>query len=264
MKLSQWLAELSTTQSSTAEKLADGDAEGLRRHLHLGLEEAANVLVEACRGRPGGMDLLPISLTKRVLIDHGRCEGLALAHLGGDAEEDPTWEMLRGTALDRFVKLWIHGGETDDPIGDVLAMLRAEGREHESAVLEGSLDDHRREDLLGLAESASELQELRALDARVEVFVGVELADGAVRLPGRIDVLSGGPGTSRPAAAIEVKSGRSERSQIHTGEVHHYAMLCSCDTAAPQPGSASGTRTAPWSRSTWRAPPRPLNDGCWT
>lgn len=43
---------------------------------------------------------------------------------------------------------------------------------------------------------------------RVEEPVRVRLADGAVTLGGRLDVLLGGPPTGRPGLVIEVKSGR--------------------------------------------------------
>jgi hypothetical protein len=65
------------------------------------------------------------------------------------------------------------------------------------------------------------------------VSVGAELAGGEVRLPGRVDVLLGGPGTGLPATVVEVKSAGSGHTYAHAEELRHYALLCALRHGRP-------------------------------
>jgi hypothetical protein len=206
------------------------DVEDLRDQL----ERAATAFVGAgspATGPEGAA--LPVVISKRVLGLHSRCEGAAVVALAGESEVVPDWPVLRGRALDRFVAHQIFRGAPDEPVGDLLAMLRA-GDESETAVaLEEALDPPRNEELAALAAAAGALRACTGRAPRVEVSVGAELADGDVRLPGRVDVLLGGPGTGFPATVVEVKSAGSGHTYAHAEELRHYALLCALRHGGP-------------------------------
>jgi hypothetical protein len=244
VELARWLSEIEVRLRSdpadrapvgaAARDLAD-DVPALRDQL----ERAAATFAAAMAAGPGspvgdqGRAALPVVLSKRLLGLHGRCEGAAVAALAGAGEAPPDWPMLRGRALDRFVAHQIFRGAPDDPVGDLLAMLRAGDESETAEALERALDPSRREELAALAAAAGALGPCAGWAPRVEVSVGAELAGGEVRLPGRVDVLLGGPGTGLPATVVEVKSAGSGHTYAHAEELRHYALLCALRHGRP-------------------------------
>ena len=187
------------------------------------LESAAAVLVAG--PAVGKLPWRPLQLTKRVLGLLGVCEGSALAALTPHfVDVDPGWPVLRGRALDVFVAFRALGGDVRDPVGDLDAVLRARGECAEAERIAEVLDGDRRADLAGLAAAAGDVRVERRWVPRVEVSLAAELADGTLYLPGRVDLMLGGPGTGLPAVVVEVKSGRFDRS--HMAELQHYSLLC--------------------------------------
>ncbi|MGH9211087.1 MAG: PD-(D/E)XK nuclease family protein [Acidimicrobiales bacterium] len=90
---------------------------------------------------------------------------------------------------------------------------------------------------------------------RVEEPVRVRLADGAVTLGGRLDMLLGGPPTQHPGLVVEVKSGRWQDTA--RADAHFYGLLLGLrDSVAPAAvvtvaaGDASGHDRPGRSRTT--------------
>jgi hypothetical protein len=229
VELSQWLSE-----SEAVEEPPGEDVERLSAQL----ETTAARLAGACADRAWPAWWSPLVLTKRVLLLHGRCEGAALASLGHRDEADGGWPVLRGRALDLLVAHRIFRGPCGDPAADLLEMLRGAGDAAEAELLGAALDRSRREELVALADAVAAFESCRGRAPRVEVSVGADLAGGAVRLPGRLDVLVGGPGTPWPAVVIEVKSTGSGHTYAHAEELRHYALLCALRHGRPPAGLA--------------------------
>ena len=229
MELSQWLSELGVAGETPGD-----DVERLRAEL----DASAARLVAACADRAWPTGWSPVVLPKRVLLLHGRCEGAALAALGHHDDDDGGWPVFRGRALDLLVAHQIFRGRSEDPVGDLVEMLRGGGEEEAAELLLGALDQPRRAELAVLGEAVVAFESCGARDARVEVTVAAELAGGSVRLPGRVDVLLGGPGTPWPAVVIEVKSTGSAHTYAHAEELRHYALLCALRHGRPPAGLA--------------------------
>ncbi len=181
----------------------------------------------------GGNPLGDVVLSKRTLAGFGQCAGAALASMRETSHPVAGWPMLRGRALDALVAHQIVSGTPEDPAAAVDEVLRTTGDDALADLLAVALDEdilgepdqRRRGELDELARSTAELVMDPSWVPRVEVTLAVDLAGGAVRLPGRIDLLLGGPGTARPAVVMEVKSGRPFLG-AHATELHHYALLC--------------------------------------
>lgn len=189
-----------------------------------GLEAAAADLVAALQGA-GGDPLGGLTLSKRTLDLFGRCPGRALAHMCGEDPPATGWPVVRGRVLDALVAFRVMRGRPGDPVADAAAVLEVSDDRASAAELAGELDPHRREELDALAAATSDLEIDPAWLPRVEVSTSVRLADGMVNLPGRIDLLLGGPGTGLPAVVVEVKSAQPSVGR-HAPELHHYSLLC--------------------------------------
>lgn len=195
------------------------------------LDHGAIDLGERIRAVPESA--LPINLAHRTLASIHRCEQLATSEIT-DADPAPdTWEMFRGKALDAYVCHVIHAGAVADPVEDLRSHwiakdlpLEVESLDHHLGVgglrVEGQEVNRRVGDLSALAASAGAFSQLRDLFPRVEVTLAWTAA-GVVRLPGRIDVLLGGPGTPLPAVLVEVKSGVHRAD--HAAQLRHYLMI---------------------------------------
>jgi len=235
MGVQAWLGSLD--QQATAS--ADAVAEVAEARRVLGVA-AAEVGARLAGTVPAA---LPLSVTKGRAGAMTTCEGQAVARWRSVTTDD--WAVLRGRALDAFVAHTVFGGPVADPVADAASVWEAQGNLADAETMRAlPPDGERAADLAELAAAAGRLRIDPSWVPRVEVRVGTTFgagADagagaGALRLAGRIDLLLGGPGTGRPAVAVEVKSGHSHSS--HLAEAYHYALLCALRHGAPPAGIA--------------------------
>jgi hypothetical protein len=202
---------------------ADADLPGLRA----GLEAAARDAAAVGGWHPDD----PLRLTKAVVADLLRCPRRALAPAEGGVTDD----VVAGLVVDAAAKLATLVPHRPPTVEDACAYLRALG--------DTTVDDH----LADRGEAAEPLRaELRArverlvaawprIDPawwpRVEDPVRVRLADGAVTVGGRIDVVLGGAPTERPAVLVEVKGGRWWDGM--RADAHLYALVVALRDGRP-------------------------------
>lgn len=198
---------------------ADGAAGADLPSLRAGLEAAACEAVAVGSWHAGD----PLRLTKAVVADLLRCPRRALAPGDGGVNDD----VVAGLVVDAAAKLATLVPQRPPTVEDACAYLRALG--------DTTVDDH----LVDRGDAAgSLLADLRARVARltaawpridpgwwprVEDPVRVRLADGAVTVGGRIDVVLGGAPTDRPGVLVEVKGGRWADGM--RADAHLYALL---------------------------------------
>lgn len=166
-----------------------------------------------------------MNVTQQLVATVHRCEELAVQEAGTVGSTD-SWALLRGRALDAYVCHVIHSGAVADPVEDLRSHWSATNRPADIEALEAQLGDGDTakmvEDLSLLAARAGAFGDVGEHAPRVEVSFAYTAGE-TIRLPGRIDVLLGGPGTEGPAALVEVKSG-TPRSD-HAAQLRHYVML---------------------------------------
>lgn len=170
----------------------------------------------------------PLRLSKGPLAWLLRCPRRALIGpelSGGPSNLD---DLAIGLIVDATAKLAVLSPRQPIDVDNALAFLAASGDE----TLQHHLDDLGPQAAAGLlAEAGARVDRLLAdwptIDPgwwpRVEEPVRVRLAEGAVVVSGRLDLLLGGPPTDRPGLVVEVKSGR-----WHDGvraDAHLYALL---------------------------------------
>lgn len=165
----------------------------------------------------------PLRLAKSTVTWLLRCPRRALAGPGTAAGDD----LVAGLAVDAAAKLATLVPQRRPTTDDALAFLAATG--------DGTAGDHlaARGDAAPalLADIGARIDGLLAVWGtidpawwpRVEEPVRVGLADGAVTVGGRLDLLVGGPPTGRPAVVVEVKGGRWYDGMRADG--HLYALL---------------------------------------
>ncbi|MGI9578893.1 MAG: CRISPR-associated protein Cas4 [Microthrixaceae bacterium] len=238
MRLSDWLATLDPASTNRNDTVEDVTA---ARSM---LTEAARSLRVLAGAETG--PALPLTISQQFVSSIHRCEQLAVQEAAG-GHAGTGWKLFRGRALDAYVCHVIHAGPVADPVEDLRSHWAATDSPGDIEALDAHLStldrvadvdplavadavavadplavDERVADLALLASSAGAFGQLRAQSPRVEVTLAVEIED-SVRLPGRVDVLLGGPGTGAPAVLLEVKSG-SHRSD-HSAQLRHYVML---------------------------------------
>lgn len=137
-------------------------------------------------------------------------------------------DLSLGLIVDAAAKLVALGAQRPVTAEAAVAFLSAQGddraEQHLSTIGESAASEL-------LAEAASRLDRLSKLwpdlgsrwCARVEEPVRAPLANGAVVLGGRLDILLGGPPTDLPAVVVEIKGGRWHDSV--RGDAHLYGLL---------------------------------------
>ena len=192
------------------------------------LERAALEFRERLEGLHGVA--WPMTVTQRFVGSLHRCEQQAVTELG-DFVDEPRWDMFRGAALDAYVCHVIHSGPVADPVEDLRSFWIAADRPSELEDLDSLVADSRTAgvdrdarlaDLADLSARAGVFSHVRSRFPRVEVSIAPTLA-ATIRLPGRVDVMLGGPGTPAASVLIEVKSGRPHAE--HTAQLRHYLLL---------------------------------------
>jgi hypothetical protein len=137
-------------------------------------------------------------------------------------------DLLLGLVVDAAAKLLALGAARPVTADTAVDFLRAQGDDQVADHL-AELGESVRADLLD--EAATRLRQLDDLWPaiepewwpRVEEPVRVPLADRAILLSGRLDILLGGPPTDRPAVLVEIKGGRWHDSA--RSETHFYSLL---------------------------------------
>lgn len=166
------------------------------------------------------------------------CERKAVADSRPDGDRALTVPMLRGLALDRFIAHQLITGRVLDPVGDLRAILDAEG--HDVAVtLLDSLDEDAAEELFAplataVATAWGDVGSRWLPRVQSPAKLVSTGSNGAVGVTaGAIDVELGGPVTSLPGVLVEVKSSASVAAS-HAAETYLYALLVALrDRAAP-------------------------------
>jgi PD-(D/E)XK nuclease superfamily len=164
----------------------------------------------------------PLRLSKHVVTGLLRCPRRALSD-----DQDTGDDVVVGWVVDAAAKLATVSPRRHVTVDAAVAFL--------TALADSTVADHLAD--LGpaaerlTAEAAPRIDRLTAslagVDAgwwpRVEDPVRVALADGAITVAGRIDVLLGGPPTGRPGVIVEVKGGRWHDGMRADG--HLYALM---------------------------------------
>jgi hypothetical protein len=173
----------------------------------------------------------PLRLSKGMVTWLLRCPRRALA----GTEVGATDDLVAGLAVDAAAKLATLVPQRTPTVDAALGYLDATG----DTIAADHLAD--RGDAAGtlLDDIGARIERLAAvwppIDPgwwpRVEEPVRSRLAGGAVMVGGRLDLLLGGPPTSRPAVVIEVKGGRWYDGMRTDG--HLYALLVSLRDGRP-------------------------------
>ncbi|MFP3902336.1 MAG: PD-(D/E)XK nuclease family protein [Acidimicrobiia bacterium] len=195
--------------------LGPDDLAGLRSDL----DAAAATAVEIGGWTPGE----PLRLSKHPLRWLLTCPRRALVH---DAGGDPD-ALAVGRLVDAAAKLAALGSTRRIDVDAALAFLEAHGdttvADHLAA--RGEAGDALRRD--AAARVARLVEAWPRVDPdwwpRVEEPVRVALAAGAVTLAGRLDVVLGGPPSTRPAVIVEIKAGGWHDAM--RADAHLYALL---------------------------------------
>jgi hypothetical protein len=222
--VSDWLESLSDERLVAPDEIA-----ALRHDLELAASDAL-----AAVGTDLDGDQRPLRLPKGRLADLARCERSALARHRLPEQGPPGDAALLGSALDLFVAHQLVVGRVREPLADLVAMLDA-AADHDALDAVAQVDASRLEsELAPLATAVA--AGWSGIDPgwapRTQSRATAVLAGGDVVCAGVLDVELGGPGTGRPGAVVEVKSG--EPSSTHPHEVYLYALLVSLrDRAAP-------------------------------
>jgi hypothetical protein len=164
----------------------------------------------------------PLRLSKHVVTGLLRCPRRALSD-----DKDTGDDVVVGWVVDAAAKLATVSPRRHVTVDAAVAFLTALG---DSTVADHLADLGPAAERL-TAEAAPRIDRLTAslagVDAgwwpRVEDPVRVALADGAITVAGRIDVLLGGPPTGRPGVIVEVKGGRWHDGMRADG--HLYALM---------------------------------------
>ena len=187
--------------------------------LRSGLDRAARAAAPTGGWSPDD----PLRLTKATVTWLLRCPRRALT----DSDVGVTDDLVIGLVVDAAAKLATLVPQRAPTVDAALAYLEATGDTTAAVHLAdrgtaatGLLDDlARRVD----AVAAAWPRIGRGWWPRVEDPARVRLADGAIMLTGRLDLLLGGPPTDRPAVVVEVKGGRWYDGMRADG--HLYALL---------------------------------------
>jgi hypothetical protein len=222
---------LADVLDAVAQGAADDDdlglADGSAADLHAWLDEAARAAA------PGGGWTAddPLRLAKGTVTWLLRCPRRALA-TGDVAASD---DLVAGLAVDAAAKLATLVPQRPPTTDAALAYLLASG----DTTAADHLDDRGPAAADLLADITGRIERLAAAWPavapgwwpRVEEPVRARLADGAVMLGGRLDLLLGGPPTGRPAVVVEVKGGRWYDGMRADG--HLYALLVTLRDGQP-------------------------------
>ena len=187
--------------------------------LRAGLDRAARAAAPTGGWSPDD----PLRLTKATVTWLLRCPRRALT----DSDVGVTDDLVIGVVVDAAAKLATPVPQRAPTVDAALAYLEATGDTTAAVHLAdrgtaaaGLLDDlARRVD----AVAAAWPRIGPGWWPRVEDPARVRLAEGAIMLTGRLDLLLGGPPTDRPAVVVEVKGGRWYDGMRADG--HLYALL---------------------------------------
>ncbi len=196
---------------------------GLRAQLDHAAREAARV--------GAWSDDDPLRLSKGMVTWLLRCPRRALAGGGFGATDD----LVAGLAVDAAAKLATLVPQRHPTVDAALAFLEATG----DTTAADHLADRGDAAAPLLTDIGARVERLTAawpeIDPgwwpRVEEPVRARLADGAVMVSGRLDLLLGGPPTARAAVVVEVKGGRWYDGMRADG--HLYALLVTLRNAHP-------------------------------
>jgi hypothetical protein len=177
----------------------------------------------------GWVDEEPLRLSKNRIGWLLRCPRRAVADpqlvtAGGDLDQ-----LTLGSIVDAGAKLALLRARGDTPtVDDVLAFMDATGdtstRQHLDELSDEAAALLRAEADLRLERFVTGWSTIEpAWWPRVEEPVRLRLAQGAVVVSGKLDVLLGGPPTGLPGVVVEVKSGRWHDAVRADG--HLYALL---------------------------------------
>lgn len=214
--LAEVLAEgVTDARAATADALTPDDLARLRADLDAAATSAVAI--------GGWTPTDPLRLSKHPLRWLLTCPRRALAaDDGGDPDA-----LVIGRIVDAAAKLAALGSTRRIDVDAALALLDAQGDTTAAAHLAA------RGDAAGALRADAATRVERLVDAwppvgaawwpRVEDPVRVVLADGAVTLAGRLDVVLGGPPSDRPAVIVEVKAGRWHDAM--RADAHLYALL---------------------------------------
>ena len=165
----------------------------------------------------------PLRLSKETVTWLLRCPRRAVAGAEAGAADD----LVAGLAVDAAAKLATLAPQRPPTVQAVLAYLAATGDTTAADHLadRGDAATPLLDDIAGRIQRLADVWP--AIDPRwwprVEEPVRARLADGAVLVGGRLDVLLGGPPTGRPGVVVEVKGGRWHDGTRVDG--HLYALL---------------------------------------
>jgi hypothetical protein len=153
----------------------------------------------------------PLRLSKHRLLWLLKCPHRAL--LVADTLTGDPDDLVLGLVVDAAAKLLALGATRPVTVDDALGHLDAVGSttaaDHLAAMTDSAAAELREEAGERLAHLAEVWPELESGSwPRVEDPVRVRLAEGAVLLSGKLDILLGGPPTDRPAVVVEIKGGR--------------------------------------------------------
>jgi hypothetical protein len=197
--------------------------------LRAGLEEAA----ARAAALAGWSEDDPLRLTKRRVGDLLRCPRRALA---APDEAGVSDDLVAGLIVDAAAKLATLVPQRRPTADAAVAFLAATGEERVAAHLDDRTPGARR---ALLRDAGARVATLAAgwptVDPawwpRVEDPARIRLAGGAVTVGGRLDLIFGGPPTSRPAVVVEVKAGRWYDGM--RADAHLYLLLVALRDGRP-------------------------------
>jgi hypothetical protein len=175
---------------------------------------------------------LPVRVSKKGLSQVVTCEAQLVADREVPAGVTP--ELARGSLVDALFRQWVTVGVVEDPVGDALAALAAEGDRDGTVAFVVGLDPGER---AGLAAEVTAHTAVvtggwpvpsPAWLPRTQERLVVPLVGGRIVLSGVVDLALGDPaGESASVCLVEVKSGRRR------ADLHFYALLETLRSGAP-------------------------------
>jgi hypothetical protein len=186
-------------------------------------------VAEVCAGHAGWQPDMPLRLAKATVSWLVVCPRRAVT----PDSPTPGPDLALGALIDAVAKVAtvkrLDHGDGAAAVEAGLGWLRADGGQDDLVAWLDDLDDEAAAELRATAaeRSAQLLSGWPAVDPgswpRVDEWLRLHLAGGAVSIAGRIDVAFGGPPTTRPTVLVEVKGGAWRDG--HRADAHLYGLL---------------------------------------
>lgn len=177
-----------------------------------------------------------VVVTKDRLTRVLACEAHYVATEFGDRR--PSVAMARGVLVDALFRQLVTTGSIEDPMADGLAALALDDQQHELVPWISALPPADRLELESevIRQAAGLVDRWPSLDPgwlpRTQEAMRANLADGAVQLSARVDLVIGRPAVREASMAIvEVKSGK--RRIEHRADLHFYALVQTLRSGVP-------------------------------